>query len=159
MFLFFIYILFQTFVKFGHISFWNFLLLFLWDRVSVTVFPWLAWNLICRPSRPLTERSTHLCLPSPGITGMHHHTLQFITFFSLVHNNLLFIIHCPIFLSLSLPYFFFLPQFYLYFYFILLAYTKFKMLSFYFSFYSCISLIVTMNIFHYWKILFHFNFF
>ena len=38
--------------------------LFCWDMVSLCV-AWLAWNSLCRPGWPHTQRST--CLPSAGI--------------------------------------------------------------------------------------------
>ena len=34
---------------------------------------WLAWNSLCRPGWPRTQKTTCLCLPSAGITGMRHH--------------------------------------------------------------------------------------
>lgn len=39
-----------------------------WERIS-----WLSWNLLCRASWPLTQKSACLCLPSTGIRGVYHH--------------------------------------------------------------------------------------
>lgn len=36
-------------------------------RQSISVYPWLSWNLFCRPGWPQTQRSSWLFLPSVGI--------------------------------------------------------------------------------------------
>lgn len=44
-------------------------LLFLWQGLSVC--PWQAWHLLCRPSWPWLRRDpTCFCLPSSGINGL-----------------------------------------------------------------------------------------
>lgn len=45
-----------------------FVLFYFWERIS-----WLSWNLLCRSSWPLTQKSACLCLPSTGIRGVYHH--------------------------------------------------------------------------------------
>jgi hypothetical protein len=35
----------------------------------------LAWNSLCRPGWPWTQRSSCLCLPSAGLNGRRHHDL------------------------------------------------------------------------------------
>jgi hypothetical protein len=43
------------------------------SRQGFSVYTWLSWNSLCRPGWPRTQKSTHLCLPSTGIKGVHHH--------------------------------------------------------------------------------------
>ena len=42
-------------------------------RQGFSVWPWLSWNLPCRPGWAQTQKSTCLYLPSAGIKGVHHH--------------------------------------------------------------------------------------
>jgi hypothetical protein len=44
------------------------------SKQGFSVLPWLSWNSLCRPGWPGTQRSACLCLLSPGIKGVHHHT-------------------------------------------------------------------------------------
>jgi hypothetical protein len=44
------------------------------SRQGFSVYPWLAWNSLCGPGWPGTQKSTCLCLPSAGIKGVSHHT-------------------------------------------------------------------------------------
>ena len=41
---------------------------------SLSFFPWLSWNSLCRLGWPRTQKSACLCLPSAEIKGMCHHT-------------------------------------------------------------------------------------
>ncbi|GAB1293378.1 Interleukin-27 receptor subunit alpha [Apodemus speciosus] len=53
--------------------------LLVWKGFSVK--SWLSWNSLCRPDWPPTQKSTCLCLPGAGITGVRHHTRRFLTFY------------------------------------------------------------------------------
>jgi hypothetical protein len=46
-----------------------------------SVSPWLSWNSLCRPGWPQTQKSACLCLPSPGIKGLHHHARLLLSFY------------------------------------------------------------------------------
>ena len=48
--------------------------------LGFTVWPWLSWNLLCRPGWPWTQKSSCLCLPSAGIKGVRHHAWLFLCF-------------------------------------------------------------------------------
>jgi hypothetical protein len=57
---------------------WFLVFFFFWGggcglRQGFSAQSWLSWNSLCRPGWPRTQRSTCLCLPSAGITGMRHH--------------------------------------------------------------------------------------
>jgi hypothetical protein len=63
------------------------------DRVSLYSPGCPAWNSLCRPGWPQTQKSTCLCLPSARIKGMCHHQLARFSynliFFVEIPNNLL----------------------------------------------------------------------
>ena len=42
-------------------------------RQGFFIYPWLSWRWLCRPDWPWTQKSACLCLPSAGITSVHHH--------------------------------------------------------------------------------------
>jgi hypothetical protein len=59
-----------------------FFLFFCFSRQGFSVYPWLSWNSLCRPSWPQTQRSSCLCLPSARIKGLSHHWLARTSFLS-----------------------------------------------------------------------------
>lgn len=38
------------------------------------MWPWLAWDSLCRPGWPWTQKSAYLCPLSAGIESVYHHT-------------------------------------------------------------------------------------